>query len=351
MVHNVVTVHWLRRALVPCTACVVSVAVLLSEKETPSLPDAARPSFDAFLADVKKEAIARGLREQTVTLALDGLQPIEIVVERDRTQAEFTRTIDQYVSSRVSPAVVRTARQRSRTHAALLRRVGRRYGVDPRVVVAIWGLESNFGRFSGVRPTVAVLATLAYDRRRAEFFRSELFSALTMLDRGEVEPSQLRGSWAGAIGQAQFMPSSYLRYAEDFDGDGRRDVWRSTADVFASIANYLSQHGWTPGERWGREVAVTPRVAERILTGVMNRTGACAATRDMRGPLPLATWRELGVTLPGGRPLPRARVDASLVAAGSRAYLVYRNYDVLLEYNCAQSYALSVGVLADKMGQ
>jgi membrane-bound lytic murein transglycosylase B len=217
--------------------------------------------------------------------------------------------------------------------------------------VAIWGLESNFGRFSGVRPTVAVLATLAYDRRRSEFFRGELLAALSMLDRGDVELDGLRGSWAGAVGQPQFMPSSYLRYAQDFDGNGRSDIWRSTADVFASIANYLKQHGWTKGERWGREVALAPGVARRVIEGAPARTGACVAHREMHGPLPLAAWRELGVTLPGGGRLPRATLDASLVTAGPRAYLVYRNYDTLLEYNCAQAYALSVGVLADQIGR
>jgi membrane-bound lytic murein transglycosylase B len=326
-------------------------SALVAAQANVARTDDPKPPFDVFLDGVKQEALARGLREDTVARALDGLQPIEIVLERDRTQAEFTLKVDRYVASRVSPKIVRTARRQARTHAALLRRVGARYGVDPRVVVAIWGLESNFGRFSGVRPTVAVLATLAWDRRRAAFFRGELLSALSLLDRGDVEPERLRGSWAGAIGQAQFMPSSYLEYAVDFDGDGRRDIWRSVPDVFASIANYLEAHGWTTGERWGREVAITPRVAQRVLAGVPNRTGSCAALREMRGPLPLADWRALGVTQPNGRALPRAALDASLVTAGPRAYLVYRNYDALLEYNCAQAYALSVGVLADRLGK
>lgn len=338
------------RSCSAAAAFVVSSAVLFGSQAAPARLEDPRPSFDDFLAGVKRDAIARGIGEETVAQALDGLQPIEVVLERDRTQAEFTRTIDRYVLARVSRTVVRSARQRARTHAALLRRIEARYGVDHRIVVAIWGLESNFGRFSGVRPTVAVLATLAYDRRRSEFFRGELFAALSMLDRGDVEPERLRGSWAGAVGQPQFMPSTYLRYAVDFDGDGRRDIWASTADVFASIANYLNQHGWTTGERWGREVAVTPGVAQRVVARAPTRSGSCAATRELRGPLPLATWHELGVTLPNGRRLPRASLDASLVTAGRQAYLVYRNYDTLLEYNCAQAYALSVGVLADRMG-
>ena len=174
-------------------------------------------------------------------------------------------------------------------------------------LVAIWGAESNFGRFSGVRPTVPALATLAFDPRRATLFRRELFSALEILDRGHIELADMRGSWAGAMGQPQFMPSSYLRYAEDFDGDGRRDIWESSADVFASIANYLKGNGWTAGKRWGREVKVTKEVATRIAADVAPRNGSCQAKRDMTVALPLLEWQRLGVRLPDGGALPVSR--------------------------------------------
>ena len=157
------------------------------------------------------------------------------------------------------------------SHEALLKQVADKYGVPPGILVSIWGLESNFGRFSGVRPTIATLATLAYDPRRSAMFRQELFDALEILDSGDVEPAAMRGSWAGALGQPQFMPSSFLLYAQDFDGDGKRDIWKSTPDVFASIANYLSAHGWTERSEPG---AAKSRCRDRLLDGLVGDRAA-----------------------------------------------------------------------------
>jgi membrane-bound lytic murein transglycosylase B len=196
---------------------------------------------------------------------------------------------------------------------------------------------------------VPALATLAWDPRRATLFRAELFNALEILDRGDIALSNLKGSLAGAMGQPQFMPSSYLQYAEDFDGDGRRDIWHSSADVFASVANYLKGHGWLPGERWGREVRVSKELSSRLSTEVPRREGRCRATRDMSAPLPLADWQVRGVRLADGTSLPAADRAASLVSGTSRHFLVYANYDALLEYNCAHAYALSVALLADQL--
>jgi membrane-bound lytic murein transglycosylase B len=236
-------------------------------------------------------------------------------------------------------------------HRAELQRAAARYGVPRAIVVAVWGLESNFGRFQGVRPTIATLATLAYDGRRQTLFRDELFAALRILDSGEVEPEALRGSWAGAMGQTQFMPSSYLKWAVDADGNGRRDIWASRPDIFASIANYLKEHGWTKGERWGREVRLNDRTAERAASAVpMRLTGACQAVRDMTEARPLSEWRALGVTLKGGAALPKAGIAASLVRVDTHRFLVYANYEALLSYNCAHTYALSVAFLADRIG-
>ena len=180
-------------------------------------------------------------------------------------------------------------------HRANLQRAADRHGVPRAFIVAIWGLESNFGRFQGVRPTVATLATLAYDGRRQALFRDELFAALRILDSGDVQLDALRGSWAGAMGQTQFMPSSYLKWAVDGDGDGRRDIWTSLPDIFASIANYLKEHGWTKGERWGREVRVGDRTAARVAAAVpMRLTGACQATRDMTEARPLVDVARAG---------------------------------------------------------
>jgi membrane-bound lytic murein transglycosylase B len=216
--------------------------------------------------------------------------------------------------------------------------------------VSVWGLESNFGKFTGVRPTIAALATLAYDQRRPSFFRAELLDALRVLDRGDIELASMKGSWAGAMGQPQLMPSSYLKFAEDFDGDGRRDIWRSSPDVFASIANYLKAHGWSPTETWGREVVLSKRAAASIeKEEIALRSSGCDAVRQMTVPRPLVQWQALGVRLPAGKPLPASSMEASLVRARSRSFLVYRNYEVILAYNCAHAYALSVGLLADRI--
>jgi membrane-bound lytic murein transglycosylase B len=193
--------------------------------------------------------------------------------------------------------------------------------------------------------------TLAYDPHRPGLFRNELFAALEILDRQDVRIEALKGSWAGAMGQPQFMPSSYLRYAVDFDGDGQRDIWKSTGDVFASIANYLKEHGWTANIRWGREVKVDDEAATRLSARVpLRMTASCQAIRQMTEARPIDEWSALGVTQLDSKPLPATTLDASLVRVDSHTFLVYANYEALLGYNCAHAYALSVGLLADRLG-
>jgi membrane-bound lytic murein transglycosylase B len=308
-----------------------------------------KPSFDTWLAGARTEALTRGISEATVAKAFDGLEPLPIVVERDRTQAETMLTIDEYVRQRLTPRFVRTAGDRATAERATLTQVGEKYGVQPRFLVAVWGLESNFGRFSGVRPVVQALATLAWEGRRGAFFTDELMNALRILDRGDIDLGAMKGSWAGAMGQAQFMPSSYLEHAEDFDGDGRRDIWRSTPDVLASIANYLKAHGWKADETWGREVRLPPGKADAIVEQVGLRTTGCRAEREMTGRQPLATWQAAGVRTAEGRDLPLVDREASLLRVGKKAYLVYGNYEALLGYNCAHAYALAVSQLADRI--
>ena len=308
------------------------------------LPPPAQP-FSEWLMALRAEALSRGISEATVARALDGLEPLPVVIERDRTQAELVLTLDRYIQQHVTRKVVKTAVKLTRENAALLRRIEAKYGVPPGVVIAVWGLESNFGRFSGVRPTIQALATLAYDPRRAAMFREELFNALKILDSGDVDPAALRGSWAGAMGQPQFMPSSFLQFAQDFDGDGRRDIWSTRADVFASIAYYLQAHGWTKSQTWGREVKL-PKHVERLNDAAPLRTQGCQAERQMTVSLPLSRWRALGVRSANGAPLPNAKIDASLVRGARRAFLVYPNYEALLAYNCAHAYGLSVALLA-----
>ena len=307
-----------------------------------------RPSFTEWLAGVRTEALARGIRQEVVDEALGGVEePLPVVIERDRAQAETVLSLEKYINRAVASKTVRNGREIVARHRALLDEVSERYGVPPRILAGIWGMESSFGRFTGTRPIIAALATLAWDPRRSAFFRGELFDALEIVNRGDIELTQLRGSWAGAMGQVQFMPSSYLKFAEDFDGDGRRDVWSDPADIFASIANYLKGHGWRADEDWGREVKVTREAARRIAGGVARRTGGCRATRDMTAALPPARWQELGVRLPGGKGLPASMPASSLVSGDTRYFLVYPNYDAILDYNCANSYAISVALLGN----
>lgn len=299
---------------------------------------------------MRVDALARGISPDTVHRALLNLEPNPTVIERDRTQAEVVLTVEQYVQRRLTRPLVRTAQQMAAKHQSLLTQVGTKYGVSPRVIVAIWGLESNFGRFSGVRPTIQALATLAWEGRRGAFFRGELLDALEIVDRGYIGLEQLRGSWAGAMGQPQFMPSSYLKFAQDFDGDGARDIWRSQADIFASIANYLKEHGWSADRTWGREVRLPAGGLEALRDTVGLRAEGCRAAREMTVRLPLAKWQALGVRTATGEPLPTADLDASLIHTGNRAFLVYGNYEAILDYNCAHSYALAVALLSNQLG-
>jgi membrane-bound lytic murein transglycosylase B len=311
-----------------------------------------RPSFAEWLDTVRAEALTRGIRPEIVEAAFTGVtEPLAVVLERDRTQAEAILSLEQYINRRVSPTLVRRGRDAFTANKPALEQVARDYGVPARIVAGIWGIESNFGSFSGIRPTINALATLAWDPRRATFFRGELFSALEILNRGDIELAQLRGSWAGALGQPQFMPSSYLEYATDFDGDGRRDIWGSRGDVFASIANYLRGHGWIREKGWGREVKLTKEAASRIAATLPRREGGCRARRDMTAPLPLSEWRALGARTVDGAPVPDSGQVASLVSGASRYFLVYENYDALLAYNCAHAYALSVIILGERVAR
>jgi membrane-bound lytic murein transglycosylase B len=337
------------RALARGVVLLLGVAAVASAQAVPPVvPVAAPPPFEEWLAELRTEALDRGIKAEILDRALADVAPVEQILERDRTQAEFTLDLEAYLKRRLTRDTIRTAQRMYSRHGALLRRVGNHYGVSPRVLVAVWGLESNFGRFAGVRPTIPALVTLAYDPRRATMFRSELFSALEILNRGDIELERLKGSWAGALGQPQFMPSSYLLYAQDFDDDGRRDIWASHADVFASIAYFLKEHGWAKGQLWGREIRI-PAARRDEARAIPRRESGCRAERIMTDPRPLTEWRTLGYRTLSNTALPAVNVSASLVQAGSRSFLLYDNYDALLGYNCAHSYALSVVLLAERL--
>lgn len=335
------------------TAPTPQVSSPVENATAPATPAAVtHPSFPEWLDGVRAEAAQRGIRQEVIDAAFaDATEPLQVVIDRDRAQAEKVLSLEDYLRRRLTPTLVKRGRDAYGKYQPLLQQVSDKYGVPARIIAGIWGVESNFGGFSGVRPTIRALTTLAWDPRRADFFRTELFDALEILNHGDIDLARLKGSWAGAMGQPQFMPSSYLQYAEDFDGDGRRDIWTSPADIFASIANYLRGHGWVAGSNWGREVSIPKNVAERLESTLDKRTGGCSATRNMTVPLPLSEWRKLGVRSLDGTPLPASDQQASLFSGTTRHFLAYANYDALLEYNCSNSYALSVITLGERVSR
>jgi membrane-bound lytic murein transglycosylase B len=308
-------------------------------------------AFDVWLAELIHEANERGYNEALVNDTLVGIEPLPRVIQADRSQAELTPGLDRYLSTRITRTVINRGRAQGKENRSLLSRIEDQYGVQRRFVLSIWGMESRYGRVTGREPIFRALATLAWEPRRASFFRGELFDALTMVQRKHIEAKNMTGSWAGAMGQTQFMPSSYLKYAVDFDKDGRRDIWKSVPDALASIANYLKGYGWQEGETWGREVKVPAAARERIAeAGVELRKEGCFAVRNMTEPRKLSEWSRWGVVRVNGRTLPAANMNASLVTTGDdHTFLVYRNYEALLGYNCAHYYALSVAMLADRL--
>ena len=323
-------------------ALVLGIAALVTPVAAIDLPSA----FEQWLDELLIEARDRGYPDTLLGDTLRGLRPLLGVLESDRTQAEVKLSFDEYLRRRVTPDAVQRGRELARTHRDVLARVRATYGVPPNVIVAIWGLESQFGDRMGDVPVFRALATLAWEGRRSALFRSQLYDALTIAERGDIDAARMTGSWAGAMGQPQFMPSSYLTYAVDFDGDGRRDIWASHADTLASIANYLKANGWR-GADWGREVRLSAAVAARVADG--GRETGCPAMRNMSAAMAVSAWNRLGIRRPDGSTLPATSTPARLVRAGTRAFLVYESYDALLRYNCAHHYALSVALLADRI--
>ncbi|WP_116364451.1 lytic murein transglycosylase [Parahaliea mediterranea] len=305
-----------------------------------ALPLAATAStdFNSCRSRLAEYAIAEGVPADLVNATMPSLQEQKRVVALDRKQPEFMQTFASYVDQRVSEQRVRRGQALLAEHSDFLATLQDRFGVPSRYLVAFWGLETNYGGYLGKMPTLDSLATLACDPRRADFFSTEFVNALKLLQRESLQPSDMVGSWAGAVGHTQFMPSTYLQYAIDGDGDGQVNLWRSERDALASAANFLSGLGWTPGLRWGRQVR---------LPG-----GFDVSTAGKERPATLATWRERGLTTLSGTALPRADLQAALLLPSGHsgpAFLVYDNFDVVMRWNNSQSYALSVGLLADRL--
>ncbi len=299
---------------------------------------AADPGFPAFLAAVRAEAVAAGIAPGTVDRAFAGLRSNPKVLELDSRAPERTQSWERYRATRLSDQRVAAGQQALAANRATLAAVERRWGVDAGIIVAIWGLETNFGGFTGGFGVIEALATLAADGRRDGFFRRELIAALRILDHGDVTPARMTGSYAGAMGQPQFMPSSYLTYAVAFDGGPRRDIWDNRNDVLASIANYLAQHGWRTGEPWGQPVRVPAGFSVERDVHEDRRT--------------LAEWMRFGVTRADGTAFSRADVAGTVVTpdgAAGEAFMTYANFDVIRLYNRSDLYALSVGLLGDRV--
>jgi membrane-bound lytic murein transglycosylase B len=308
------------------------------------------PDFPTWLDGLRQEALSAGIRPELLDEVLTGVEPDMKVLDRDRNQPEVKQTFEGYSSARLSDARITTGRQRLLQYKPLLAKVEKAYGVPAPMIVAVWGLESNYGSLTGGKEVVPALLTLAYDPRRSGYFRKELINALKILNDGNIPPHLMTGSWAGAMGQSQFMPSSYLAFAQDFSGDGHKDIWSSEADVFASIAFFIKEHGWQAHGLWGRPVKLPDDIDKKLYEKNIGPPANSCALRNHTGFLTLTKWRALGVRLADGKRLPKSKIQASLVrpdGPDGAAYLAYMNYRSILKYNCSDYYALTVGLLAD----
>lgn len=293
--------------------------------------------FQQCLSRIGQQAVAAGVSRDTADVVLARAEFLPRVIELDRHQPEFTTTFADYLGRRVSETRIERGREMLEQHRELLNRVSDETGVPPAYLVSFWGLETNYGSYFGKMPVPSALATLACDPRRGDYFSGELVSALKILDEGAIDPERMEGSWAGAMGHVQFMPSVFLRHATDADGDGRRDLWNSVPDAMMSAGRFLQSMGWDPDYRWGREVLL-PEEFDYSLTGAGKRT--------------LAQWNALGVTDIHGNPLAEEPIKAKLVVpAGHRgpAFLAYDNFRVIMGWNRSEYYAIAVGHLADRI--
>jgi membrane-bound lytic murein transglycosylase B len=295
-------------------------------------------AFAAWLMELRAEAQGTGISKQTLDASFKGVAPIPRIIELDRKQPESTLTFKQYVDRIVSNARVKRGRAQLQKNSPLLQEVAAKFGVQPRFIVALWGIETNFGQNTGGFSVIAALSTLAFDGRRSKYFRGELLEALRIVEQGHIKPENMKGSWAGAMGQSQFMPSSFVNYAYDYNGDGAKDIWNTSADVFASAANYLSGVGWKADITWGREVRLPQ--------------GFDSALANIKVVKQLSEWQTLGVRRADGSNLPARDLSASVIfpgEVGETAYVVYDNYRALLRWNRSLYFATAVGLLSDKI--
>ena len=314
------------------------VSLLMATSVTANTPEG---EFQDYIVELKNEARGMGISEPILERAFKDIAFKEKAVKSDRNHPEKKLTLDEYIPRAVPKWKIKQANDLYQKHYKELNRIGNEYGVQPRFIVALWGVESNFGKLTGGYNVIEALTTLAYDGRREEFFKKQTMAALTILQQGHITPENMKGSWAGAMGQCQFMPTSFLAYAVDGNGDGRKDIWTTHADVFASAANYLKQVGWDDTYTWGRQVQLAESLDAESLKGLPEEKGKS-----------LTQWQDLGVRRLTGKALPDVDIEAWLVQPDDndgRAYLVYNNYQVLMDWNRSHYFALAVSHLADSI--
>ncbi len=317
---------------------IARIAIALALLLVPTTAMAA--DFQAWLTNFRTEARASGISEQTIQAALINIAPLPKVIELDGKQPEKKITFAQYKKNIVNQQRINRGRELMAQYHTDLQWVEKTYGVAPQYVVALWGIETNFGTNTGGFKIIDSLATLAWEGRRAAFFKGELLKALKIIDEGHITAANMKGSWAGAMGQNQFMPSSFFNFAVDADGDGHKDIWNTKLDVFASTANYLSKSGWTHGQRWGRRVTLSRNFPESMIGPKIVK--------------PLSYWKSIGVKDVNGNDLPNENINASIVAPdglGGESYIVYGNYQTIMAWNRSTYFATSVGLLADAIAR
>ncbi|MEW6992870.1 lytic transglycosylase domain-containing protein [Colwelliaceae bacterium MEBiC 14330] len=329
-----------------------SLALTTSKIAIASNAELTEQGFAEYVIELKAEAIANGFSQRLVDESFAKVKFHKRAVKADRTQPEKVETLDTYLPKRVPQWKVDQARALYKKHQVLLNEIANKYQVQPRFIVALWGLETNFGKYTGGYNVISALSTLAYEGRRESFFKKQLMAALTILEQGHINIEDMKGSWAGAMGQNQFMPTSFLGYAVDGDGDGKIDIWHNQADVFSSMANYLKKEGWNNEMTWGRQVKL-PKNFDNTLA-IPKNTGsrknwlkAWAASEKT-----LAQWQELGVRRADGTNLPNVDIKAVLVFPDNengRVYLAYDNYKSLMHWNLSYYFVSSVGLLSDQI--
>lgn len=294
-------------------------------------------NFQSWLEDLRHDALHEGISQQTVDEALpDSLEPNDTIIRLDHKQPEGGVSFQKYKNNVVTPARIRVGRAKMAENGKVLKAVSQHYGVPAQYIVALWGLETSYGANTGGFETIPALVTLAYDARRAAFFRAELIKALRIVDKGEADLDDMQGSWAGAMGQCQFMPTSYEKYAQDFDHDGKADIWHSKPDVFASTAQYLTKNGWKASEPWGVRVVLPKNFDDSLISTKLSKTAA--------------QWRTAGVPVPAH--VYAEDEELSLVQSGGEGYKIYLvgdNYRVLLQWNTSTYFATAAGLLADAL--